>query len=248
VRHGRREQDKDNRRADSLRRGQAGRAGARRLAPRPGGIHQREIRLPQYALGHFRTAKRDMLDNPVGDDELGKRLAAVRQEMQARDLEVALLSTPENIFYLTGLDHWGYFAPHLLIVPIEGEMILVTRQMERVSIQKQVRNALFHGHADNETAADLTVRLLRDSRVAKDRSRAALKTVVEEVADLTSHAARVGVETWSSGHSYGFGNALRESLNDIHWVDITGMVDDLRLVKSEAEQALMRKAAAVSDA
>jgi Xaa-Pro dipeptidase len=189
-----------------------------------------------------------MFDNPFDDEELGKRLAAVRQEMQARDLEVALLSTPENIFYLTGLDHWGYFAPHLLIVPIEGEMILVTRQMERVSIQKQVRNALFHGHADNETAADLTVRLLRDSRVAKDRSRAALKTVVEEVADLTSHAARVGVETWSSGHSYGFGNALRESLNDIHWVDITGMVDDLRLVKSEAEQALMRKAAAVSDA
>lgn len=189
-----------------------------------------------------------MFDNPFDDEELGNRLASVRKEMQARDVELVLLSTPENIFYLTGLDHWGYFAPHLLIVPLEGDMILVTRQMERVSIQKQVRNALFEGHADNETAADLAVRVLRDSRVAKERSRAALKTVVAEVSDLTGLAARVGVETWSSGHSYGFGNALRDSLPDTHWVDVTGMVDDLRLVKSPAEQVLMRKAAAVSDA
>src|SRR3546814_6341952 len=50
---------------------------------------------------------------------------------------------PENIFYLTGLDHWGYFAPHMLIVPLQGEVVLVTRAMERVTIANQVRNARF---------------------------------------------------------------------------------------------------------
>lgn len=189
-----------------------------------------------------------MFDNPFSDEELHGRLTALREVMQARDIELALLSTPENIFYLTGLDHWGYFAPHLLIVPAEGEMVLVTRQMERVSIEKQVRNALFQGHTDSETAADLAVRVLRDSFAAKERSREVLKAVVEEVGERTGNAPTIGVETWSSGHSYGFGHALRESLGDVHWVDITGLVDDLRLVKSPAEQALMRKAAAVSDA
>lgn len=189
-----------------------------------------------------------MFDNPFADAELGDRLAAVRAAMAARDVELALVSTPENIFYLTGLDHWGYFAPHLLIVPMDGEMILVTRQMERVSIQKQVRNALFQGHEDDETAADLAVRVLRDSFAARERSGAVLKTVVEEVCELTGRRARIGVETWSAGHSYGFGAALRDSLPDVEWVDVTGLVDDLRLVKSPAEQALMRKAAAVSDA
>ena len=54
------------------------------------------------------------------------RLAAVRTRMAAQDLELCLISTPENVFYLTGLDHWGYFAPHLLLVPAAGEMALVT--------------------------------------------------------------------------------------------------------------------------
>ncbi|WP_163269579.1 M24 family metallopeptidase [Chelativorans alearense] len=189
-----------------------------------------------------------MFANPFTDEELGQRLAAVRGAMEARGLDLVLLSTPENIFYLTGLDHWGYFAPHLLIVPPEGDMVLVTRQMERVSIEKQVRNALFHGHADNETAADLAVRFLKDSFAAKERSRAVLKAVVEEIEEQADDGAmRIGVETWSSGHSYGFGHALRESLPDVFWVDVTGLVDNLRLVKSPLEQDLMRRAAAISD-
>lgn len=189
-----------------------------------------------------------MFDNPFTDEELGRRLEAVRHAMSARGLDMILLSTPENIFYLTGLDHWGYFAPHLLVVPSDGDMLLITRQMERVSIQKQVRNAFFQGHEDHETAADLAVRVLRDSFAAKERSRAVLKEVVAEIEEQTEGAVRIGVETWSSGHSYGFGHALRESLSNVHWVDVTGLVDDLRLVKSPAEQQLMRKAAAVSDA
>lgn len=188
-----------------------------------------------------------MFENPFSDDELAGRLANVRGDMAARGLDMVLLSTPENIFYLTGLDHWGYFAPHLLIVPAEGEMILVARQMERVSIEKQVRNALFQGHGDHETAADLAVRVLKDSLAAGDRSRAVLAAVVEEIEGQSPDALKIGVETWSSGHPYGFGKALRESTDHVEWVDVTEMVDRLRLVKSPAEQALMRSAAQVSD-
>src|SRR3546814_282994 len=73
------------------------------------------------------------------------RIAAVRALMLERRLDVALVSAPENIFYLTGLDHWGYFAPHMLIVPLQGEVVLVTRAMERVTVANQVRNARFEG-------------------------------------------------------------------------------------------------------
>ena len=189
-----------------------------------------------------------MFANPFNDEELGNRLASIRGKMAGRDLEIALFSTPENIFYLTGLDHWGYFAPHLLVVPADGEMVLITRQMERVSIEKQVRNALFRGHDDSETVADLAVRTLRDSFGAKERSKAVLAEVIDAVDGRSPGLRRIGVETWSAGHSYGFGHALRQSIDDAEWVDITGMADDLRLVKSPAEQALMRRAAEVSDA
>src|SRR3546814_6525167 len=89
------------------------------------------------------------------------RIAAVRALMLERRLDVVLVSAPENIFYLTGLDHWGYFAPHMLIVPLQGEVVLVTRAMERVTVANQVRNARFEGHGDHETAADAAARVLR---------------------------------------------------------------------------------------
>jgi Xaa-Pro dipeptidase len=147
--------------------------------------------------------------------------------MAVRDLDILMLSAPENIFYLTGLDHWGYFAPHILLVPDDGEMVLITRAMERVTVGNQVRNALFEGHSDSETAADLAVRHLKARPTAK---------------------RRIGVETWSAGHSHGFGTVLRDQLEGVEWVDVTGAVDTLRHVKSPEEQAIMRAAARASDA
>jgi len=159
--------------------------------------------------------------NPFSDAELARRVAATRVAMARHGVDVALLSAPENIFYLCGLDHWGYFAPHVLIVPAEGDMVLVTRQMEQVAIRNMVRNALFLGHDESETAADVVTRHLNGRC-----------------------AGRVlGIEAWSAGLSLGLGERLRDGIEAGCWQDITGMVDDLRLVKSAEEQGFVRRAA-----
>jgi Xaa-Pro dipeptidase len=167
-----------------------------------------------------------MHNNPFSDAEIARRLAAFRTELNARKLDGAVVAAPENVFYLTGLDHWGYFAPHLLIVPLQGTPVLVTRAMERVSVEKQVRAAEFRGHSDSETAADMAARVLRD---------------------LKLNGRRVGLEYWTSGLSHGLALSLRAQA-EADWHDISNLVDELRLVKSAEEQALMRKAAAVTDA
>ena len=110
-----------------------------------------------------------MHDNPFSDGEIDARLARVRQKLAERKLDAAIFASPENVFYLTGLDHWGYFAPHLLIVPLTGRNVLVTRAMERVSVEKQVRSADFRGHSDCETAADMTARVVKDLKLANGR-------------------------------------------------------------------------------
>ena len=153
------------------------------------------------------------------------RVQAVRDRMAAAGIDMLLVSSPENIYYLTGLDHWGYFAPHVLIVPDDGELVLVTRAMERVTVQNQVTNARFEGHADSETAVDGVLRALPS---------AAGKTFA--------------LENWSSGLPFGLAEGLRGRGGAARWVDATGLIDTLRLVKSPAEQALMREAARVSDA
>src|SRR5262245_23238742 len=86
--------------------------------------------------------------------EYDTRLAALRRGMAGQGLDLLLLSSAENIFYLTGLDHWGFFAPHILMVPAAGEMTLATRAMEKVTVAHRVLNARFAGHGDHETVAD----------------------------------------------------------------------------------------------
>ncbi len=167
-----------------------------------------------------------MHSNPFSDEELSRRLAATRQEMAARGLDLVLLSAPEHVFYLTGLDHWGYFAPHVLIVAAEGELVLVTRAMEHVAIRNQVRNATFIGHSDSESAADVVVKHLKGASSGKT----------------------IGLEAASAGLSYAMGQALKQGIDGASWVDITGMLDEMRLVKSTEEQRFMKSAAVASDA
>src|SRR5919106_5237624 len=111
-------------------------------------------------------------------EEYDLRLAAVRRAMAARDIAFLLVSAPENISYLTGLDHWGYFAPHVLVVPADGDLVLTARAMERVTIANQVQNACFEGYRDSETAADAIARVLAGGCFA---------------------VSRIGIEAWSAG-------------------------------------------------
>ena len=165
-----------------------------------------------------------MHDNPFSAEEIARRLEGVRRELAQRGLDAAVFASPENVFYLTGLDHWGYFAPHLLLLPLDRDPVLVTRAMERVSVEKQVRGTLFRGHADSETAADMMARVLNE---------------------LNLTGKSLGIERWTSGMSYGLGQSL-ETKAPARWRDVSGLADTLRLVKSAEEQALMRRAAAIS--
>ena len=40
-------------------------------------------------------------------NELDRRLAGVRQNLVNDGLDGIVITVPENIYYLTGLDHWG---------------------------------------------------------------------------------------------------------------------------------------------
>ncbi|WFP74549.1 Xaa-Pro peptidase family protein [Mesorhizobium sp. WSM4906] len=164
--------------------------------------------------------------NPFSEAEIAGRLSKVRKTLAERGLDAAVFASPENTFYLTGLDHWGYFAPHLLIVPLDRQPVLVTRSMEKVTIENQVKAAEFRGHTDSETAADLAARVL---------------------SELGLTGKRIGLEHWTSGLSHGLALKL-EAQADAKWSDVSGLVDGMRRVKSAEEQALMRRAAKVTDA
>ena len=68
---------------------------------------------------------------PFDAAEYEQRQAALRAQMEERDLAAVLLSGPENQYYLTGYETSGFHSfPQILIVPRSGPPLLVTRQLE----------------------------------------------------------------------------------------------------------------------
>ena len=158
--------------------------------------------------------------------ELDQRLTNLRELMAENDLDGLVITVPETIYYLTGLDHWGFFACHLLIVPRDGDMILVARAMEQITIANQVTNAKFYGHADTEDPVDY---------------------VVKAVSELGLSGGRLGMEKRSLYMTARIAEGMQEKIR-AQWQDVSGLADRLRLVKSPLEMDYTRKSALTSDA
>lgn len=61
-----------------------------------------------------------------------------------------LIVSPENIYYLVGLDHQGYFAFTMLILNLEADPVLVSRAMERSTVAAQVPGCVHEAFEDDE--------------------------------------------------------------------------------------------------
>ena len=68
--------------------------------------------------------------------------------MSGRGFDACLISSPENVYYLTGLDHQGYFAFQALFLPLEGRPVLVTRAMEKAVVSDLAPSVEHVGYAD----------------------------------------------------------------------------------------------------
>lgn len=82
------------------------------------------------------------------DEEYRQRREKVQGLMSEQGLDALLIASPENINYLSGLDHMGYFAYQMLILPGKGEPILVTRAMEKATVRDMVPDLVHVGYSD----------------------------------------------------------------------------------------------------
>jgi len=173
------------------------------------------------------------------ESDYADRLARVRALMAGDryDLDALIVTSPENIYYLIGLTHQGYFAFTMLLLPGEGELCLLTRRMEAYTVSQQAPNIDHIGYGDDEQAGTVALRTLQSRGVA---------------------GGRIGVDRSSMFLPAGIWEDIEEGLPGVDWVDTSrspstanrfraGLVDEVRLVKSETELAYIRRAAAISD-
>lgn len=169
--------------------------------------------------------QRDDLAFPMS--EYRRRLQELRVRMEARGLDAVMITTPENICYLTGFESPGYFAFEALIVPLEGEPIMIPRRLEESGVQARTWIQITRPYEDNEDP-------------------------IEKVADTLRiyhlYNQRIGYERDCWFFTSPQQDRLFARSPVTSWVDCAGIVEDGRLIKSECEIEMMRRAARCAEA
>ncbi|MDG2285002.1 MAG: Xaa-Pro peptidase family protein [Alphaproteobacteria bacterium] len=163
---------------------------------------------------------------PFPKEELDRRIDRVKATLSEQNLDGIVVSVPENIYYLTGMDHLGFFAAHVLVINSDGKMALACRAMEKITFDNQVRNARFYGHQDHEELADY---------------------VVQAMKDLGLSGSRVALERRSLFLHLHHAEGILAKMQGVEWVEGSGLVDNLRQAKSPLEIEYTRKAARAAD-
>lgn len=160
-------------------------------------------------------------------DEYASRLAKVRRNMEERELDVLLVTGPENICYLTGYATTGYHVYQALILPCTGEPCFVVRRLEvgNVRAHSWIKGAV--GVADG---ADPIARTLQCLRATLQRD------------------GRVGYEDQALFLSPAAADRLRANGKEMRFVPASGVVEAARVLKSPAEIACIREATRLAEA
>ncbi|HEY5299751.1 MAG TPA: Xaa-Pro peptidase family protein [Acetobacteraceae bacterium] len=160
--------------------------------------------------------------------ELADRLARTVSAMRERGLGGMLLFRQESLYWLTGYDTFGYVYFQGLVVTADGAMTLLTRAPDRLQAR--------------------FTSIIEDVRVWVDGPDAAPAAALAAiVAQHGLRGERVGVEWDSYGLTAANGQRLALALDGVTTEDASDLISRLRLIKSPAELAYVRRAAALAD-
>ncbi|MEM1431708.1 MAG: Xaa-Pro peptidase family protein [Pseudomonadota bacterium] len=164
-------------------------------------------------------------------EEHAARLAATRAELRRRGLDALLVFAQESHYYLTGFDTSGFvFFQVGIVTADDGPTVLLTRrpdlrQAEVASLYDDIR--IWYNTEGVHPAAEL---------------RALLE-------GLGLGGGRIGAEFATHGLTAANGRAVEAALGGFCTLeDASDIVRGQRLVKSEAELALVRRAGELADA
>jgi Xaa-Pro aminopeptidase len=175
-------------------------------------------------------ADRDGAVRPFSDEEYRGRAARVRDEMRRRDVDVLLVLSPPNLYYLTGFESIWYppRAPVGALISTDSEDVVFVDYVRHQTLVEQVAlydDAVFYDYA---TAVDEICAAIRKRGWG---------------------SAGIGVERWTMSPGAPLVDTIVQAIGDLgaRIVDGDWIVDRVRLVKSEAELVSVRRAAEIVD-
>jgi Xaa-Pro dipeptidase len=153
--------------------------------------------------------------------------------MNARGIELLVVTDPANIYYLSGYDAWSFYVGQALLVPMDDqEPVWVGRELDRrgAALTTFLSDANLIGYGDDYVQSS-----------KKDPMHA----VAAVIHARGWERARIGVELSSYYYTAQAHHELSASLPRAELVDASLLVNWVRAIKSELELAAMREAARI---
>lgn len=158
-------------------------------------------------------------------EEFRARAAALQARIRAEGADALLLTGPENIFWTAGRQTAGYFAFQALLMPAEGDPVLLVRQLEETGARADAWFDTIHTWQDGQDPAAALAALVRAQGVQR--------LAVERSGWFVSPDMMGRIET---------------ALTGLSLLDGSGWTETLRAVKSPRELAALRLAAGYAEA
>ena len=167
-----------------------------------------------------------MKENWFSSDEYQSRLAAVRAQMALQQLDALLVFSPANVYYLTGhhsIDSWEFRA--LVVTPDRAPaLLLYSFERGRFLASSWLSEAVFYGPVDSP-----------------------VRQLAGTIQDLGLATSRIGIELNAANLNVSTCRQLEEQLHRADLVGADRLVDNVRMIKSAAELACIRRAAELTD-
>lgn len=165
--------------------------------------------------------------------EYKARLKKTKESMEQKGIDVLLITDPANMNYLTGFDAWSFYVHQLLIV--------IAREEEPIWI----------GRGMDASAAEITTWLHKENIIpySDDHVQSTTKHPMDFVANILETKGQANKTIAAEFDAYYFTAKnyiqLTKKLPNATFVDGTGIVNWIRIVKSEKEIECIKRAAKI---
>lgn len=168
--------------------------------------------------------------------EFAARVARAKASMERAGIELLLIASPANQFWLSGYDGWSFYTPQMVLLAIdEAEPVWFGRAMDAVG----ARMTVFMDEAN--------IVPYPDGYVASGE-RHPMQLLVRLIEERGWDRRRIGVEMDDYYYTARWHDVLTSGLPNADFVDAFLLINWARMVKSPAEIDILMQAGKIAEA
>ena len=167
--------------------------------------------------------------------EYQERVKKVRTKMSDNNIDLLLVSSPANQFYLTGYDGWSFYTPQMVVISIdEDQPYWIGRQMDSVG-------AKFTAYLNKNHIIPYP-----DIFVASQTIHP-MNFLVDFIKEKKWHKKNIGVEMDDYYYTAKWNDILIKNLPEAKFRDAFLLINWIRMIKSNQEITYMKEAGKIAN-